>query len=35
MEILVIPTCLANVKYCPDFYAEEEFILCARDTDFS
>jgi len=33
-EILVIPTFLANVKYCSDFYAEEEFILCAWDTDF-
>jgi len=31
---LVILTCLVNVKYCSDFYAEEEFILCVRDTDF-
>ena len=32
--ILVILTCLVNVKYCSDFYAEEEFILCVRDKDF-
>jgi hypothetical protein len=34
VEILVILTCLVNVKYCSDFYAEEEFILCVRNTDF-
>jgi len=34
VEILVILTCLVNVKYCSDFYAEEEYILCVRDTDF-
>jgi hypothetical protein len=34
VDILVILTCLVNVKYCSDFYAEEEFILCVRDTDF-
>jgi len=33
VEILVILTCLVNVKYCSGFYAEEEFILCVRDTD--
>jgi len=34
VEILVILTCLVNVKYCSDFYAEEEFISWARDADF-
>jgi len=33
VEILVILTCLVNVKHCSDFYAEEEFVLCVRDTD--
>jgi len=33
VESLDILTCLFNMKYCSDFYAEEEFILCVRDTD--
>jgi len=33
VEILVIVKCLVNMKYCSDFYAEEEFILCVRDAD--
>jgi len=33
VEILVIVKCLVNVKYCSDFYTDEEFILCVRDAD--
>jgi len=33
VEILVILTCLVNVKHCSDFYAEEEFISCVGDAD--
>jgi len=33
VEILVIVKCLVNVKYCSDFYTEEEFTLCVRVTD--
>jgi len=33
VEILDMVKCLANVKNCSDFYADEEFILCVRYAD--